>query len=348
MAPSVEELLVLVEHQRQEIERLKARVGERTRALEDALRRGKRQAAPFSKNDPKPNPKKPGRKAGKQHGRHGHRQPLAEDQIDEHLDAPLPDACPHGSGAILETHQDTQDQTEVPVQPLQRRFHMHCGKCQTCGQTVRGRHPLQTSDATGAAGSQVGPNAQALVVYLNKHSGLSHGKAAAVLRRLGIPRTRGASAQSMLRAGRRLEPVYQAILQALPAEKHRTPDETGGRVGGHLHGLHAWVGPNGTAFGIDPSPRGSADAFERVLGIDGSGDRTHDGASTYDRFQTARHQQCVFQVLHRAHNLQEIQVGAAKAFPRQVITLFQGALAVRDHFLAGTVDEAALQTAHDH
>lgn len=117
MAPSVEELLALVEHQRQEIERLKARVGERTRALEDALRRGKRQAAPFSKNDPKPNPKKPGRKAGKQHGRHGHRPPLADDQIDEHLDAPLPDACPHGSGTLLETHQDTQDQTAVPFEP---------------------------------------------------------------------------------------------------------------------------------------------------------------------------------------------------------------------------------------
>lgn len=346
MALSLEELLDLVEHQRQEIERLKTRVDELTRALEDASRRGKRQAAPFSKNAPTPNPKTPGRKAGDQHGRHGHRQPLADDAIDEHLDAALPDACPHCHGTILETHQDTQDQTELPARPLRRRFHIHCGQCQTCGQAVRGRHPLQTSAATGAAASQVGPNAQTLVVYLNKHSGLSHGKSADLLTRLGIPLTRGASAQITLRAGRRLEPVYQAILQALPDEKHLTPDETGWRLGGRLTWLHAWVGPNHTAFRIDPQR--SADALERVIGIDWSGDMTHDGASTYDRFEEARHQQCVFHILHRAQQLEEVQVGSAKVFPRQVITLFQGALAVRDQFLAGTVDVAELSAAHDH
>ena len=77
--------------------------------------------------------------------------------------------------------QDTQDQVELPAKPLRRRFHIHCGQCRPCGRRLRGRHPLQTSDATGAAASPVGPQAQALVVYLNKHAGLSHGKTADVL-----------------------------------------------------------------------------------------------------------------------------------------------------------------------
>ena len=51
-------------------------------------------------------------------------------------------------------------------------------------------------------------------------------------------------------------------------------------------------------------------------------------------------------MLHRAHDLEEIQTGRAQVFPRQVITLFQGALQVRDQYLAGTSDEAELQAAH--
>jgi hypothetical protein len=49
------------------------RIVELERALEDSRRGGKRQAAPFSKGDPKPAPKTPGRKSGDRHGRHGHR-----------------------------------------------------------------------------------------------------------------------------------------------------------------------------------------------------------------------------------------------------------------------------------
>jgi transposase len=344
MEPTREELLAALERQRLEIERLQARVDELTRALEEALRRGKRQAAPFGKDAPKPDPKPPGRKAGDRHGQHGRRPPLADDQIDEHLDASLPAACPHCGGGVVETHQDTQDQVELPARPLRRRFHIHCGHCRACGQRLRGRHAQQTSAATGAAASQVGPQAQALVVYLNKQAGLSHGKTAAVLTLLGIPLTRGASAQIILRAGRRLQPTYEALLQALPDQEHLTPDETGWRVGGQAVWLHAWVGIDLTVFAIDPHR--SAEPLARVIGWDWEGDLTHDGAPSYDRFVFARHQQCVFHVLHRAHDLEEVQAGRAKAFPRQVITLFQGALQVRDQFLAGDLDEAGLRAAH--
>ena len=346
MAPTYNELLALVAEQQREIDRLRARVDELTNALQAAQRAGKRQAAPFSKNDPKPDPKTPGRKSGDEHGRHGHRLALADDQIDEHLEAPLPAACPDCGGAVVETHQDCQDQMELPAKPLCRRFHIHCGQCQQCGQSVRGRHPQQTSDATGAAASQVGPRAQALVAYLNKHTGLSHGKVADALGHLGIPLSRGASAQIVLRAGRKMAPVYQEILSVLPKEEHLTPDETGWRLGGHSVWLHAWVGARVTAFAID-SQR-SAEPLAKVIGWDWSGTMTHDGASTYDRFELARHQQGVFHALHRAHDLEKVQVGRAKVFPRQVIDLFQGALAVRDQFLAKELDESALKVAYDH
>jgi transposase len=53
---------------------------------------------------------------------------------------------------------------------------------------------LQTSDATGAAQSQLGPDAQAAIVYLNKRAGMSHGKIADAFDKFfGISISRGAS-----------------------------------------------------------------------------------------------------------------------------------------------------------
>ena len=315
------------------------------RQLEAAAAAGKRQAAPFAKKPPTAQPKKPGRKAGDQHGTHGHRPPPTPDQIDEIHEAALPDGCPGCGGVLDESHVVPQYQTDIPRKPIIRQFNIHCGRCRGCGQTCHGRHPLQTSDAIGAAASQVGAAAQAAVVVLNKDAGLPYGKIAAIFDSLfGIALTRGACAQIVLRAGRRLRPAYAEIQQRLTESNHSTPDETGWRVGGHPAWLHAWVGDDVTCYVI--SPRRNADALEAVIGRDWSGTLIHDGFASYDRFVLACHQQCLAHPLRRAHDLEPTLTGVAKQFPRQVINLFQGALQVRDAFLEGTVDDAALATAH--
>ena len=317
---------------RQEVADLKAQVEQLRHALEQSQRAGKRQAAPFAKGPPKEQPKTPGRKAGDEHGQHGHRPPPAAEQIDECHEAPLPDACAHCGGAVTETEVVQQYQTEIPRRPLRRQFNIHRGQCRACGATVQGRHPLQTSDALGAAASQIGPDAQAAVVYLNKHAGLSHGKVAHAFQTLfGITLSRGASAQIVLRAGQRLQPAYQEIRERLQNAEVITPDETGWRVGGHPVWLHAWVGEGVTCYPIDPQR--SADALERVLGLDWSGVLVHDGWSSYERFREACHQQCQAHVLRRAHDLEAVATGRAKVFPRQVIDLFQDSLQVRDPFV---------------
>jgi transposase len=138
---------------------LEAQVAELTRKLKEATRIGKRQAAPFRTGPPKPQPKKPGRKSGDAHGTHGHRPPPSPDQIAERHQAPLPDACPHCRGQLIETGTAKQFQTEIPHAPLIRQFTVHIGHCDACGRRTRGRHPLMTSDAVGAAASQIGPDA---------------------------------------------------------------------------------------------------------------------------------------------------------------------------------------------
>jgi transposase len=298
--------------------------------LDEAQRAGKRQAAPFSKGPPKPHSKRPGRKTGKRHGRHGHRPPPPPDaSAPEQHDAPLPHGCPYCFGAVGETHVDHQYQVDLPQQPIWRHFTIHYGRCQQCGRHVHGRHPLQTSESTGAAASQIGPNAQAAAVLLNKRYGLSHVKVAQVLTELlGIPVTRGAISQIIMRAATRLRPAYQEILSQLPQQPWLSVDETGWRVGGKPAWLHVWVGGNVTAYAIDPHR--SADALEKHLGLDYDGRLVHDGWASYERFVSAIHQQCVAHPMRRAKGLEEQAAGRASVFPRQVITLFQGALAVRD------------------
>jgi transposase len=90
----------------------------------------------------------------------------------------------------------------------------------------------------------------------------------------------------------------------------------------------------------------SADALEEVIGLDYAGYLTHDGWSSYDRFEQATHQQCLWHALRRARGLlAKAQAGAAR-FPRQVLTLLEEALHVRDQFAAGQRSLRAVGEAH--
>jgi transposase len=344
--PSYEQLLDLVQQQQRQIEALTAEVRSLRDELDAARRAGKRQAAPFRKGPPQSQPKRPGRKAGDRHGKHGHRPPPPPEQIDEVHEVALPEACPHCRGPLVETEVAQQFQTEIPRRPLRRQFNVHVGHCQRCGRRAQGRHPLQTSDALGAAASQVGPDAQAAVATLNKEAGLSHAKVAACLGSLfGIDLTRGASAQIVLRAARRLEPAYEEVRQATRGAERLSVDETGWRLGGQPAWLHVWVSERAACYAVDR--RRSACVLEGVIGRDWDGVLVHDGFASYDRFTGAFHQQCVAHLLRRAREMLKTATRGAVRFPRQVIDLFTAAVHLRGQFLAGRVPAAAWECARD-
>jgi transposase len=340
----VERLRQENEHLRRENERLRREFEEARARLDQAQRQSKRQAAPFSKGPPQSQPKRPGRKSGPAHGRHGHRPPPGPAAVDEVLDALLPHACPRCGGSIRETEVATQYQTEIPRRPLIRRFHVHVGRCCDCGRRVQGRHPLQTSDALGAAAAQIGPDAQAAAALLNKTFGLSHIKVATVFRALfGVTLTRGAVAQIVLRAADRLGLAHQEIEQEIKAAPGVTPDETGWRVAGHAAWLHAWVTERATGYAIDPHRK--ADALERIIGRDWSGTMVHDGFASYDRFEAATHQQCLGHVLRRARELEAVATRGAVHYPRKLIALFTEAIHLRNRYLEGEVSADELRRA---
>jgi len=344
--PSYDELLALVQQQQRQIETLTAELARLQAALDEARRAGKRQAAPFRKGTPKPNPKRPGRKAGDQHGVHAHRSAPPPEQIHEVLEAPLPDACPSCGGVVVETDVGHQYQTEIPQEPLHRQFNVHRGHCRRCGRGLQGRHPLQTSDALGACASQIGPDAQAAVVTLNKEAGLSHGKIARCLDTLfGIELSRGASVQIVLRAADRLQPAYDEILQATRQAEQLSADETGWRIGGQPGWLHVWVSERSTAYAVDR--RRSAAVLEEGIGPDWEGVLVHDGFPSYDRFTEALHQQCLAHVLRRARDMLETATRGAGRFPRAVIELLTGAIHLRNEYGAGRVPALVWEGARD-
>ena len=96
-----------------------------TRRLNDALRSGKRQAAPFREGLPKPDPKTPGRKSGPARVTHGPCPP--PEQITECHRVQLPGACPHRRGRLAEAGTADQFQTEIPRKLMVRKFGVPSG-----------------------------------------------------------------------------------------------------------------------------------------------------------------------------------------------------------------------------
>jgi transposase len=329
---------------RRRVDELEAEKQKLLQLLESERRAGKRQAAPFSKGRRNHKHKKPGRKGGDDYGTKAHRPPPPSEKIDEIHEAPLPDSCPDCGGPIQETDVQQQYQVEIPRKPIHRQFNVHIGCCQHCERRVQGRHALQTSDALGAAASQLGPDAQAAIVDLNKNAGLSHGKVRAAFHSLfGIALSRGGAAHVVLRAGRRCQPVYQAICRSVRRSAWVVPDETGWRVEGHLAWLHGFVGPHATVYVIDPT-RGHEPA-EELLGLDYAGALVHDGWSPYDRFTNARHQQCNQHILRRCQEILETARHGAVRFPRRVAELLRQGLALRDRHAAGQVSDHGVAVA---
>jgi transposase len=174
---------------------------------------------------------------------------------------------------------------------------------------------------------------------------MSHGKVTRCLESLfGIRLSRGGSVHTVLRAAARCEPVYESIRQSLAQADWAVPDETGWRVGGYPVLLHTLVGPEATAYVIDPTRSGSL--AEDILGLDFAGAMIHDGWSPYDQFENARHQQCLNHLLRRADEMAATATRGAVIFPRRVAELLRTGLDLRDRHAVGEIRRHGLVVAY--
>lgn len=348
----------IIEEQAGEIERLREdlrrseaerqrlrRENERLKEELDAARRtASRQAAPFSRGRCAAHPRRPGRKPGVAYGRRGYRPPPPS--VDETYVAALPVGCPDCGGRIQPEGGAGQFQEELPMQrPLVRQFDVHIGRCARCHRRIQGRHPLQTSDALGAAGVQLGPQAVAFAVLLNKRLGLPYGKIAQLLRdRFGLTVTRGGLVQALQRAARHATPSYDALCETVRGSPVVTPDETSWRVGPDLQWLWVFVTPETTVYVIQPG-RGLAQAA-KIIGVDYAGVLVRDGWQSYRQFTDAAHQTCLGHLLRTCRRL--LIDHPAHPFVSAVKGILQEALTTRDRYRAGGVSAHGLAVARGH
>ena len=275
------------------IERLEHENEHLKQQLATERRAGRRQAAPFAKKRPQGRGKRPGRRPGTRYGRQGRRACPAH--VDEALAAPVPMRCPDCGGTVDVTGAAEQYQEDLPpVRPLVRRFDIEVGHCSQCRRRIQGRHPLQTSDALGAARAQLGPGVVALVVDLHTRCGLPLAKVADLLQtRFGLQVTPGGLVHLLHRAARDARPAYEALREQVRNAPVVTVDETGWRVGGIGHWLWAGVTPTTTVYAICAG-RGFDDA-QAVLGADFDGVLVRDGWVVYRSYTNGEHQSCLQQ-----------------------------------------------------
>jgi transposase len=330
------------ERLKQEHARLKQEIERLRRQLEEALRAAKRQAAPFSRGQAKPNPKPPGRKAGEEYGRR-HCRPLPR-RVDERIAVPLPARCPGCGGQVSFERTAPQYQEDIVRRTVVRRFEVAVGRCRQCGRRVQGRHPWQTSDALGAAQVQLGPEALGLAAQLNKQMGLSLGHTVQVLKLgFGLQASRAGVYRALARMAAKVEPTYQELLRVARASLVNGVDETGWRVGGRLQWMWVAVSAQVTIYMVLPG-RGFAEAA-LVLGAEYSGWLVHDGLRCYYGFELAFHQSCLAHLVRRCQELATVVSPVAARFPRAVQGLLQQALALRDRYQQGLISLHGLWTA---
>lgn len=259
---------------------------------------------------------------------------------------PVPTTCPRCGGSVHETHVAAQYQEDLPpVTPIVRRFDVHVGQCHACHRRVQGRHPLQTSDALGAAAVQLGPHAIALAVSLNKQFAVSFDKVATVYRtRFALHVTPSALVRALHRAAARGQPTYAALCESVRASPVVVPDETGWKVRGLLHWLWVFATATTTVYRIRRG-RGFRDAAS-VLGADFAGGLGRDGWAPYRQFTEAFHQTCLGHLLRRSRTLQHDHPRAR--FPAKVTRILQHALDVRDRRVAGTISAHGVDVARGH
>jgi hypothetical protein len=274
------------EQRQKRIQDANKQIDELRKQLEEAQRAPHRQAAPFRVPEAKrkAEPKRPGRRAG-----HPGACRPKPDHVNDDVSVDML-VCPNCGGPVHDVEDVEQFIEEIPpIRPHVTRLVTHVGQCARCGE-VRSMHPMQVSTATQAAGTHLGPRAQALAIDLNQRLGLTTRKTCRVLADcFGLSLTAGGLVHLKHRRAGQLEGAFEA----LRAEARTAPvahlDETGWWVGGPGYWLWVCTNPTMTLYAVRDS-RARAVVHE-LLGEHFEGVLVSDCLNIYDE-ASAVQQKC--------------------------------------------------------
>ncbi|HEY2307932.1 MAG TPA: IS66 family transposase [Streptosporangiaceae bacterium] len=254
--------------------------------LDEQARAAARQAAPFrrrqSQKVPEGSRKRPGRPPG-----HPGVHRAVPGHVDDHVNVPLT-GCPHCGGPVTAVEAIEQFIEEIPpVRPHVTHRVTYRGCCATCGE-VHSAHPLQTSTATGAARTQLGPRARALAAALNKQFGLTMRKTCRVLQLVaGLALSPGGLAQAVQRTAARVQPAFDSLVTEVRAAAAVFADETSWYVGAPGYWLWTFTTADATVYHVDSS-RGRQVVLD-TLGEDFAGILVSDCLASYENLPYRMH-----------------------------------------------------------
>jgi transposase len=232
-----------------------------------------RSAHPFRKNDDQLQdgpPKTPGRPDN---------HPPANRPEPEHVDQViLADIsnCPDCGTPLTDLQTHSQFQSDIVVSTIEREFEIGSGFCPCCKCRHHGRHDLQTSDALGAAGNQVGPVVLTMATEMKHDLGVSYDNISKFLETyFGIYVNPSTILQAEDRLFDKAQPTFNLLLDALRQCRIVHADETGWRIGRVNAWLWVFSSKNVTIYAIRYSRGGDVpteilgDAFDGILIVDG-------------------------------------------------------------------------------
>ncbi len=264
--------------------------------LDEQTRAAARQAAPFRRRESRKVPDGSKKRPGRPPGHPGvHR--AVPDHVDEHAEVPL-SGCPHCGGPVTAVQAIEQFIEEIPpIQPRVTHLVTYLGHCAVCG-AVHSSHPLQTSTATGAAKTQLGPRAQALAAALNKQFGLTMRKTCRVLQLLtGLTLSPGGLAQAVQRTAAKVLPAFDSLILDVRGAAAVFADETSWYVGAPGYWLWTFTTVDTTVYHVDKS-RGRQVVLE-TLGAHFAGILVSDCLASYENVPYRTHK-CI------GHHLKKI------------------------------------------
>lgn len=307
----IRRLTRLLEERDRELAELRAKVAELAEALQKSERAGKRQAAPFSRGKTKAKPKKPGRKPGHKGARRS-----VPGHVDTVCEAEPLASCPDCGGGIRRLRQLENFETDIPpVRPTVTKFVFYSGWCPCCQKQVQSTHPRQTSTATGAAASHLGPRLRALAAELKAGLGIPYAKIVRVLaEHFQAPVSAGGLVQSNQRIADQAKATVEAMRSAIAQQSLLHADETGWRVAAQSWWL--WVVCNEVFTLYDIEPHRKATVILDLLGEEFQGILMRDGMASYDSRLSYRMLRCLHHLRRNAAELEKAQTRGAVRSPR--------------------------------
>ena len=302
---------------------------DRLRAELDKLRREMhRQANPFRRKKLKRRKKKPGR-------RRGHAANLRPTPKPEHIDRVVNvpcRLCPDCGVPVVDPGQVVQYQTDLPpIVPIVTQFNIETGFCPCCRRRVQGRHPEQTSDASGAAGNTLGPVVLTMAAELKHRLGVPYRKISDFLETYADFKVcPSAFVRADQRLAERARPTYDLLIDALRRCDIVHADETGWRVNAVNGWLWVFSNQNLTVYTIRTGEGArSADVPKDILGPDFDGILIVDGLKTYDVLDY-RKGRCNSHLLRRTKGLQDTVPAADRDLVDELQRLIQEAIGLAE------------------